>query len=1585
MVPEKEKNVSCIQAGSNINSVIKKCESPDTKVLRSKSAAESSWSANSHETLSQNVKRSEDQYVALPSNQIGTTIELPRKKPAFRMVSVQKHRALLKSALLAKYPNQKNNIENLFAKISTTLNDPNQKIKVPLTSNFKFDDKPKKKRSKSNSNENADWRKGDQSPLSALLKREVPTTNSDQSHYKITGKAIFPRFVDSNQPSGINIPYASNVNFDQRIFLLNKNPYYQSMGSDQALQYPYRVSVYSLFNPNVDTKKGVFPAKYICIRRSKDQEVGRKLIDMSHCVQLYGQRCLPNSKENCENLDGSIPMEFDDRFNAVAKVNNYVNGINRQVHLTQLPNPNLYSPYITTNQHLYFTPGQTVHDTLFRNANLNQFGHSVSTNYLICHLVDDSGVILDTKDCDQNDGANYYDKIKKLMELQKSRTLEDNLEHEKSMNFSSSNNTKLMKNESDVTTSKLSSKQSDFHVSSQRHEISEKTKQSETIVKEKNSLVQKHDLEHDLKSHEKTKEFLDTTAPPPDGTVDVEYVNKNDQSTFKPTSELTIHKSLLESGENLIQHSKTFKSVTENRTQETRTNHSESSNKKAEFYQYPLPYNLTALDLASFPCTRHLVQTTPVPEITSKPPFKVKPLLHNIIREVVNNFASQTQTSHEYKVHELEIENSSKSYVAPEIIRTPVVKDLFSVPQVENLLVENVNKLLRNVSDLTEYISRQSITDNLVRSQIKDFVDHIPLVHPTVTTKTSVEQEELSRSLEQIIHNKEIKEKQIPSNFLLSTLHHVISQSRLNLQALQNRLVKKIIVQSVKNSLMSSANVEKHWITEAEIQNALNYLLVSQMEPKFKSEDKITAQSLELGRSVEKSLQSQVSVEQSSEFRQKLTNQQLHDHITSTIRSSKDNYHKDSSSTESKSENLDDLLHSIENNPIKYYSQSDRITEYIKNNKNKLNENSHEDLSTSHLQHPTTQKNNLHFFKETKQSSQKNQSQEESISHVSKESASVEIHDHNDFESESTEKFDQTTLGSRLSSIKQVFSLSDLSAATTSRVYHTTKKIRTVPREEPFGTHHVSSSSETSKINKIKKLLDSRDESENSYQTTITDSKESTSKKMPQIVSKSNYSKMEEHKFEAKQLTKESEEYHEIVKNHGIENKLFTVSHENTEDYSEMSTRTSEEDLSSTKRVAKIRTPRTTQRSKQNGRSKKYERTETPSIYDEDEFYSYSTSVAKSVENYEDETEEFYTEATIPNALYINKESAGIVEEEHLTYANDYPLESGDVLNERSEGEETSTTDYYDDEEDYSREIVHSPRSTKVQRYTQEPTDKIERLALKDERKKNCAHKSSEEDVTVDATKINEEFSTTTEYPAERSDKRHSRKKMYHNLESEEKLLVKETKGLVYKVEEKSTPRPVVTYGRGKSKAMIKEPKKDPLYIGKLVAKEKPQVFDYLNGIDLFYIGDGVRLPITLKKLPDGSFSLSLSDSICQVILKTKCVRNEDEKKEQSWRKNKKNRARRSHEAFKITSADGLDIGFYDDRLLSRQKGELDIDESRNIDDLTQKDREQVVLNALDNLKNLAHTEIDSIVNEAKQKYDQVKSSPQDKSIDNSR
>ncbi|XP_043600968.1 uncharacterized protein PF11_0213-like [Bombus pyrosoma] len=62
-------------------------------------------------------------------------------------------------------------------------------------------------------------------------------------------------------------------------------------------------------------------------------------------------------------------------------------------------------------------------------------------------------------------------------------------------------------------------------------------------------------------------------------------------------------------------------------------------------------------------------------------------------------------------------------------------------------------------------------------------------------------------------------------------------------------------------------------------------------------------------------------------------------------------------------------------------------------------------------------------------------------------------------------------------------------------------------------------------------------------------------------------------------------------------------------------------------------------------------------------------------------------------------------------------------------------------------------------------------------------------------------------------------------------------------------------------------------YLGKITKKNENNADDVqsLQNSELFYIGDGVKLPLEIRKLHDGSYTLSISRKICEQLLNKEC------------------------------------------------------------------------------------------------------------------
>ncbi|XP_076677307.1 uncharacterized protein LOC143373707 [Andrena cerasifolii] len=69
-------------------------------------------------------------------------------------------------------------------------------------------------------------------------------------------------------------------------------------------------------------------------------------------------------------------------------------------------------------------------------------------------------------------------------------------------------------------------------------------------------------------------------------------------------------------------------------------------------------------------------------------------------------------------------------------------------------------------------------------------------------------------------------------------------------------------------------------------------------------------------------------------------------------------------------------------------------------------------------------------------------------------------------------------------------------------------------------------------------------------------------------------------------------------------------------------------------------------------------------------------------------------------------------------------------------------------------------------------------------------------------------------------------------------------------------------------------PEKSFAYLGTITMKKKDNYTDDIQGLqssELYYVGDGVKLPLEIRKLKDGSYALSISRKVCEHLLNKEC------------------------------------------------------------------------------------------------------------------
>ncbi|KYM81626.1 Heparanase [Atta colombica] len=220
---------------------------------------------------------------------------------------------------------------------------------------------------------------------------------------------------------------------------------------------------------------------------------------------------------------------------------------------------------------------------------------------------------------------------------------------------------------------------------------------------------------------------------------------------------------------------------------------------------------------------------------TNKLPFCDNSLLLNSIRKVINDFTSNTRLTKTKDFDENILQTQGKNLL-PEILQVPNLKDILSMPQIENTIVDKVKDVLSYVTA----IPRKDFTNDWSHGVIKN------TLHSILDTLSSFHHKLPPMMLEE----HQFKDGQWKTN--LVTLAPILDQNLsiatpknlreiikefLNSPAIASQIdqniVRNIIVQSVRNNLSN----DKDDKIDDLIIHALNDILQKSRKSKNSSED----------------------------------------------------------------------------------------------------------------------------------------------------------------------------------------------------------------------------------------------------------------------------------------------------------------------------------------------------------------------------------------------------------------------------------------------------------------------------------------------------------------------------------------------------------------------------------------------------------------------------------------------------------------------------------------------------------------------------------------------------------------------------
>ncbi|KAL0119476.1 hypothetical protein PUN28_007759 [Cardiocondyla obscurior] len=193
---------------------------------------------------------------------------------------------------------------------------------------------------------------------------------------------------------------------------------------------------------------------------------------------------------------------------------------------------------------------------------------------------------------------------------------------------------------------------------------------------------------------------------------------------------------------------------------------------------------------------------------TNKLPFCDNTLLLNSIRKIINDFALDPRLN---KIKDLDedILQAQGKNLLPEILQIPNLKNILSVPRIENTIVEKVKDVLSRVTS----ISREKFTNNwshgIIKNTLHSILDALSGIrhkHPSMTLEErQFKNGQWGTKLVTLAPiSKQQLSKEIPET-LRDRIKSLLGSPAIASQA-DNRIVQNIIVESVKSNLTNNGD-----------------------------------------------------------------------------------------------------------------------------------------------------------------------------------------------------------------------------------------------------------------------------------------------------------------------------------------------------------------------------------------------------------------------------------------------------------------------------------------------------------------------------------------------------------------------------------------------------------------------------------------------------------------------------------------------------------------------------------------------------------------------------------------------------------
>ncbi|XP_067210007.1 interaptin-like [Linepithema humile] len=208
-----------------------------------------------------------------------------------------------------------------------------------------------------------------------------------------------------------------------------------------------------------------------------------------------------------------------------------------------------------------------------------------------------------------------------------------------------------------------------------------------------------------------------------------------------------------------------------------------------------------------------------------KLPFCDNSLLLNTIKKVINDFALNAPLGKAKKLDKNILQTQGKSLL-PEILQVSNLKNILSIPRIENTIVEKVKNILSDITAIPKRDFTNNWSHDIIRNTMRNILENFSDFHQKLPPMT-VEEHQFTNgqwtvnpvTLASVLDSKVSMTN--PQN-LRECIRDLLSSPVIASQ-IDQQIIRNIIVQSIKNSLINDDEEEK--LDNSIIHDALNDVL----------------------------------------------------------------------------------------------------------------------------------------------------------------------------------------------------------------------------------------------------------------------------------------------------------------------------------------------------------------------------------------------------------------------------------------------------------------------------------------------------------------------------------------------------------------------------------------------------------------------------------------------------------------------------------------------------------------------------------------------------------------------------------------